>query len=101
MPSKITERLSQLDPTLRAKLETHLLTEIEKSVASSALSASQGGQAGGQGTFDRQHDRGPLFGKDFDRQGHSIDEMREIATLDEDQFQRFANRLSTLRGGGP
>lgn len=98
MPSKITERLNQLDPALRAKLETQLLTEIEKSVAAGALNAGQG--TANHGTFDRQHDRGPLFGKDFDRHGQSIDEMREIASLDEEQFQRFANRLSTLRGGG-
>ncbi len=97
MPSKITERLNELDPVLRAKLETQLLGEIEKSVAASAL-AGQGAAA--SGAFDKQHDRGPLFGKDFDRQGaHGIDEMKEIAQLDDAQFQKFAQRLTTLRGG--
>jgi hypothetical protein len=91
---KLSAKLASLKPNVRARLETELLAQIERQIATSVLD-----QGPLEGSFDRQHDRGPLFGKDFDRQASDVRDLREIASLDDAEFTKFADRLSILRAG--
>lgn len=96
MSDEIIKKLAALDSVTREKLQAQILTQIDKELVAGALNPGVANAA----TFDKQHDRGPLFGKDFDKQGNSIEDIRQLASLDEKQFARFAERVNILRGGG-
>lgn len=94
MPDNLNDRLSRLPAASRARVEKAFKDSLERELA------VVGPETAGA-NFDKQHDRGPLFGKDFDKQSSDLDAMRHITELDEAAFARFKDRLSVLKSIQP
>ncbi|WP_159930829.1 MULTISPECIES: hypothetical protein [Nocardia] len=94
-----TELLARLPKSEQQRVSALLKSTIERELIATAGKGLSPGDAGAN--FDKQHDRGPFFGKDFDKQSSDVEDMKRIAQLGEDEFQKFAERLSVLRDKTP